>query len=93
MTARVREILDNYGAQSRGVVANLARILGTADWAAAASWSSCPSIRASSTACPVVRPQSTGGGFGSIIGRNTFQRPRAKALELLGAVMDIYAGD
>jgi class I fructose-bisphosphate aldolase len=33
-----------------------------------------------------------GGGFGSIIGRNSFQRPKAKALEFLAQVMDIYAG-
>ena len=33
-----------------------------------------------------------GGGFGSIIGRNSFQRPRADALAFLGKVMDIYAG-
>ena len=32
-----------------------------------------------------------GGGFGSIMGRNAFQRPRDEALELLRAVMDIYA--
>jgi len=34
-----------------------------------------------------------GGGFGSIIGRNTFQRPRAKALRLLRQVMAIYADE
>jgi class I fructose-bisphosphate aldolase len=33
-----------------------------------------------------------GGGFGSIIGRNSFQRPRAEALEFLKAIMDIYGG-
>jgi len=33
-----------------------------------------------------------GGGFGSIIGRNSFQRPKKDALRLLGAIMDIYAG-
>ncbi len=32
-----------------------------------------------------------GGGFGSIIGRNTFQRPRSSALELLGRISEIYA--
>lgn len=32
-----------------------------------------------------------GGGFGSIMGRNAFQRPRAEALKLLGEVMDVYA--
>ena len=33
-----------------------------------------------------------GGGFGSIIGRNSFQRPKAKALSLLSRVMNIYLG-
>ncbi len=33
-----------------------------------------------------------GGGFGSIIGRNTFQRPREEALKLLRSIMDIYKG-
>jgi len=33
-----------------------------------------------------------GGGFGSIIGRNSFQRPRAEALDFLGTIMAIYAG-
>ncbi|MFB3062397.1 MAG: fructose-bisphosphate aldolase, partial [Candidatus Binatia bacterium] len=32
------------------------------------------------------------GGFGSIIGRNSFQRLRSDALKLLRTVMDIYAG-
>jgi class I fructose-bisphosphate aldolase len=39
-----------------------------------------------------IRAIHAGGGFGSIIGRNTFQRPRLQALELLKAVMEIYAG-
>lgn len=33
-----------------------------------------------------------GGGFGSIIGRNSFQRPRKDAIEFLQNVMDIYLG-
>jgi fructose-bisphosphate aldolase, class I len=33
-----------------------------------------------------------GGGFGSIIGRNSFQRPKADAIKFLQTVMDIYAG-
>jgi len=32
-----------------------------------------------------------GGGFGSIIGRNSFQRKREDALVLLGRIMDVYA--
>lgn len=31
-----------------------------------------------------------GGSFGSIMGRNAFQRPRADAMKLLADVMDIY---
>ncbi len=37
-----------------------------------------------------VRQIHAGGGFGSIMGRNTFQRPRADALKLLDDVMSIY---
>jgi class I fructose-bisphosphate aldolase len=33
-----------------------------------------------------------GGGFGSIIGRNSFQRARPEALKLLSRIMEIYAG-
>jgi class I fructose-bisphosphate aldolase len=33
-----------------------------------------------------------GGGNGSIIGRNTFQRPRDEALKMLGQLIDIYRG-
>jgi class I fructose-bisphosphate aldolase len=33
-----------------------------------------------------------GGGNGSIIGRNTFQRPRAEALKLLEQIVDVYLG-
>jgi fructose-bisphosphate aldolase, class I len=33
-----------------------------------------------------------GGGNGSIIGRNTFQRSREDALEMLGRLVDIYKG-
>jgi class I fructose-bisphosphate aldolase len=32
-----------------------------------------------------------GGGFGSIIGRNSFQRPKAEAIALLNRIMEIYA--
>jgi fructose-bisphosphate aldolase, class I len=34
-----------------------------------------------------------GGGNGSIIGRNTFQRPRADALEMLEKLVRIYKGE
>ncbi|HEX2524730.1 MAG TPA: class I fructose-bisphosphate aldolase [Geminicoccus sp.] len=34
-----------------------------------------------------------GGGSGSIVGRNAFQRPKAEALDLLSRIVDIYRGD
>jgi len=40
-----------------------------------------------------VRAIRDGGGFGSIIGRNSFQRPKAEALKFLGTVMKLYAGE
>jgi fructose-bisphosphate aldolase, class I len=37
-----------------------------------------------------VRGLAAGGAFGSIMGRNAFQRPRAEALKLLSDVMEIF---
>src|SRR5512137_2512837 len=37
-----------------------------------------------------IRGIKEGGGFGSIVGRNSFQRPKADALKLLDEVMKIY---
>lgn len=34
-----------------------------------------------------------GGGFGSIVGRNAFQRPRDEALALLRKIVDIHLGE
>jgi class I fructose-bisphosphate aldolase len=39
-----------------------------------------------------IRAIHAGGGFGSIIGRNSFQRARPEALKLLSRIMEIYAG-
>ncbi|HEV8201638.1 MAG TPA: class I fructose-bisphosphate aldolase [Candidatus Polarisedimenticolia bacterium] len=39
-----------------------------------------------------VRGIRDGGGFGSIIGRNSFQRKKADALKLLDNIMKIYSG-
>jgi class I fructose-bisphosphate aldolase len=34
-----------------------------------------------------------GGGFGSIIGRNSFQRPKGDAIKFLHTIMGIYSGE
>ena len=39
-----------------------------------------------------IREIHRGGGFGSIIGRNSFQRPKKEALILLSQIIDIYKG-
>ena len=38
-----------------------------------------------------IRGLAEGGSFGSIVGRNSFQRPKTEAIELLHEIMDIYA--
>jgi class I fructose-bisphosphate aldolase len=38
-----------------------------------------------------IRGIADGGGFGSIVGRNSFQRAKAEGIELLHEIMDIYA--
>jgi class I fructose-bisphosphate aldolase len=40
-----------------------------------------------------IRAIRAGDGFGSIIGRNSFQRPRDAALKLLSTIIGIYAGE
>jgi fructose-bisphosphate aldolase, class I len=39
-----------------------------------------------------IRQIKQGGGFGSIVGRNAFQRSRAEGLDLLRKIMDVYKG-
>ncbi|MEQ1878504.1 MAG: class I fructose-bisphosphate aldolase [Bdellovibrionia bacterium] len=39
-----------------------------------------------------VREMAKGGSFGSIMGRNAFQRPKDEAIKLLHDVMDVYRG-
>ncbi|MES4786226.1 MAG: fructose-bisphosphate aldolase, partial [Nitrospiraceae bacterium] len=40
-----------------------------------------------------VRELAKGGGFGSIIGRNSFQRPKEEAVKFLQTVMGICSGE
>ncbi len=40
-----------------------------------------------------VKQLAMGGAFGSIMGRNAFQRPKAEAITLLQSVMDTFAGN
>ena len=45
------------------------------------------------TLLEVIRGLAKGGANGSIIGRNTFQRPRAEALSLLSTIIGIFKGE
>ena len=38
-----------------------------------------------------IRGLADGGAFGSIMGRNSFQRPKTEAIDLLHEVMDVFA--
>jgi class I fructose-bisphosphate aldolase len=37
-----------------------------------------------------IKEIAAGGGFGSIMGRNAFQRPKAEAIKLLNTAQDIF---
>jgi class I fructose-bisphosphate aldolase len=39
-----------------------------------------------------IRQINAGGGFGSIVGRNAFQRPRAEGIDLLKRIIGVYKG-
>ncbi|MBC7458928.1 MAG: fructose-bisphosphate aldolase, partial [Bdellovibrionaceae bacterium] len=39
-----------------------------------------------------VKELAQGGAFGSIMGRNAFQRPKKESIELLHQVMEAFAG-
>ena len=39
-----------------------------------------------------IRELAAGGATGSIIGRNTFQRPKDEAIAMLNQIIDIYKG-
>ena len=39
-----------------------------------------------------IRAIRDGGSSGSIIGRNTFQRPREEAIKMLNSIIKIYQG-
>jgi len=39
-----------------------------------------------------IRQIHAGGGFGSIVGRNSFQRPKQEGVALLQEIMEVYAG-
>lgn len=49
-------------------------------------------FEADATLLDEVRAIHAGGGFGSIVGRNSFQRPKPDAIRLLRSMMEIYAG-
>jgi class I fructose-bisphosphate aldolase len=50
------------------------------------------SKKSSSSVFDDARAIRDGGGNGSIIGRNTFQRPRGEAIAMLNQLIDIYKG-
>jgi class I fructose-bisphosphate aldolase len=47
---------------------------------------------ATETLLEEIRGIHAGGGFGSIVGRNSFQRKKTDALKLLSDIMEIYSG-
>jgi len=96
VTPRIRDILSWYGADDPGTLSNLARLLNHGRPGGAGKLVVRPVAGGAAEfdehrLPDEIRSIHAGGGFGSILGRNSFQRPRAEALHMLRAAMDIYA--
>jgi class I fructose-bisphosphate aldolase len=92
LTDPVKRILDNYESDNLGTKANLARIVQSAFNGRRIVAFSGGEAKDLDGVFAEVRAVRDGGGNGSIIGRNTFQRPKAEALDMLGKIIKIYQG-
>jgi DhnA family fructose-bisphosphate aldolase class Ia len=99
----VQEILSWYGSDNPGTLTNLARLLNHGKLAGTGKLLILPVdqgfehglFSGGATAdddalLDEIRAIAQGGGFGSIIGRNSFQRSQPEALQLLNAITQIY---
>ena len=73
--------------------ARIATSCSPASTAGASSSSRAARPRTTTASIDEARAIRDGGGNGSIIGRNTFQRPRDEALKLLDSIIRIYKGE
>jgi class I fructose-bisphosphate aldolase len=80
MADHVQEILSHYSSDNAGTKTNIVIFSGEAKPEDKNVFEEVGAIRA-------------GGGFGSIIGRNSFQRPKAEPVKFLQTIMGIHAGE
>jgi DhnA family fructose-bisphosphate aldolase class Ia len=93
---KAKEILSWYGSDSPGTLTNLARLLNYGKLGGTGRLVILPvdegfdnyPARSFAIRPPGCDPR---GGFGSIIGRNSFQLKRPEALQFLGNIISIYA--
>jgi len=76
----IADLKKDYRAKRRTIEQRLAEFRAIYDQGDEAIFEECRAIR-------------DGGGFGSIIGRNSFQRQKPRALAFLSTVMKIYSGE
>jgi DhnA family fructose-bisphosphate aldolase class Ia len=106
MGHRVQEILSWYGSDNPGTLTNLARLSNHGLLAGIGKLIILPvdqgfehgPARSFAMNPPAYDPRyhfrlaiHAGGGFGSIMGRNTFQRPHDDAVRMIGRFAEIYA--
>jgi class I fructose-bisphosphate aldolase len=95
-TPRVKEILSWYGSDNPGTLTNLAladRVKHVVQCCfngrRVVIFSGGPAS-SDDTVYQEVTSIRQGGGFGSIMGRNSFQRKKEQALQFLGKIISIY---
>ena len=87
-----KKVYESRRSTSRPWPTASATSCSAASTAAASSSSRAARRRTTTASTRTIRAIRDGGGNGSIIGRNTFQRPREEALEMLDKIIDIYQG-
>jgi DhnA family fructose-bisphosphate aldolase class Ia len=87
MADHVQEILGYYSSDNAGTKTNIARLLRSGKLAGTGKLVILPVDQG------FERAIREGGVFGSIIGRHSFQRPKAHAVKFLQTIMGIYAGE
>jgi DhnA family fructose-bisphosphate aldolase class Ia len=83
-TPKVKEILSWYGSDSHGTWTNLARLSNHGKLGGTGRLVILPVDRE----VTAIRQH---GGFGSFMGRNSFQRKKPEAWQFLGKTISIYA--
>jgi fructose-bisphosphate aldolase, class I len=89
--AEAKKVFEKYGIPTKTMADRVRHVIESAFGGKRIVIFSGGETRSTDELLDDVRGIAAGGGFGSIMGRNAFQRPRAEALKLLASVMEIFS--